>query len=97
MIPKITMRTNDICGLILFAIVTYLLLYNIGTVLGMWWLMMVFLLSASVYMLKTFINEVRWYYISYKWKCRLLFLAKVYPWLCVVFIIISTIIGLNNL
>ena len=95
MIPKITMRTNDICGLILFAAVAFIFLYNVGTVLGMWWLMMVFVLSASVYLLKPFVEEVRWR-ISYKWRCRLYVIAKVCPWLCVVFIAISTIIGLIN-
>lgn len=96
MILKITMRTIDICGLILFAAVAFIFLYNVGTVLGMWWLMIVFVLSASVYLLKPFVEEVRWR-ISYKWRCRLYAIAKVYPWLCVVFIAISTIIGLNNL
>lgn len=92
MILKITMRTIDICGLILFAAVAFIFLYNVGTVLGMWWLMMVFVLSAYAYLLKAFIDEVYLLQSDRRKRC----LYAIVTVCCIVFISISTIIGLIN-
>ena len=90
MIPKITMQAYCICGMILSA--AFIILYYVGITLGIGWLMMVFLLIASIYLSKTFIDEV-YLLQSDRRKRRLYAIVTV---CCIVFIIISTIIELNN-
>lgn len=91
MIPKITMQAYCICGMMLS--VAFIILYYVGITFGMGWLMIVFLLIASVYLSKAFIEEV-YLLQSDRRKKRLYAIVTV---CCIVFIIISTIIGLNNL
>lgn len=90
MIPKITMQAYCICGMILSA--AFIILYYIGITLGTGWLMMVFLLIASVYLSKTFIDEV--YLLQSDRRKR--YLYTIVTVCCIVFIIISTIIELDN-
>ena len=90
MIPKITMQAYCICGMILSA--AFIILYYVGITLGIGWLMMVFLLLASVYLSKTFIDEVYLLQSDRRKRC----LYTIVTVCCIVFIIISTIIGLNN-
>ena len=90
MIPKITMQAYCICGMILS--VAFIILYYVGITLGMGWLMMVFLLIAAVYLSKTFIDEVYLLQSDRRKRC----LYPIVTVCCIVFIIISTIIGLNN-
>ena len=91
MIPKITMQAYCICGMILS--VAFIILYYVGITFGMGWLMMVFLLIASIYLSKAFIEEV-YLLQSDRRKKRLYAIVTV---CCIVFLMISTIIELNNL
>lgn len=84
------MQAYCICGMILSA--AFIILYYVGITLGIGWLMMVFLLIASVYLSKTFIDEV-YLLQSDRRKKRLYAIVTV---CCIVFIIISTIIELDN-
>lgn len=91
MIPKIMMQAYCICGMILSA--AFVILYYVGITFGMGWLMIAFLLIASVYLSKAFIEEV-YLLQSDRRKKRLYAIVTV---CCIVFLMISTIIELNNL
>lgn len=90
MIPKITIQAYCICGMILSA--AFIILYYVGITLGIGCLMIVFLLIAFVYLSKTFIEEV-YLLQSDRRKKRTYAIVTV---CCIVFLMISTIIGLNN-
>ena len=91
MTPKITMQAYCVCGMILS--VAFIILYYVGITFGMGWLMIVFLLIASVYLSKTFIDEVYLLQSDRRKRC----LYAIVTVCCIVFLMISTIIGLNNL
>lgn len=90
MIPKITIQAYCICGMILSA--AFIILYYVGITLGIGCLMIVFLLIAFVYLSKTFIEEVYLLQPDRR-KKRTYAIVTV---CCIVFLMISTIIGLNN-